>query len=97
MNFDCINIFNYKNYINFQFNAATTLTSLSFYLNKQNKPLITNFNTSIKATKLKIFNTKVKYWLDDFFMSNNKDSFSYNSSVMSKSSKIIRTNSTNFF
>ena len=97
VNFDCINIFNYKNYINFQFNAATTLTSLSFYLNKQNKPLIKTFNTLIKVTKLKIFDTKVKYWLDDFFMSNNKDSFSYNSSVMSKSSKIIRTNSTNFF
>lgn len=97
VNFDCINIFNYKNYINFQFNAATTLTSLSFYLNKQNKPFIKNSNLSIKITKLKIFNTKVKYWLDDFFMLNNKDSFSYNSSVMSKSSKIIRTNSTNFF
>ena len=97
VNFDCINIFNYKNYINFQFNATTTLTSLSFYLNKQNKPLIKNSGSSIKGTKLKIFNTKVKYWLDDFFMSNNKDSFSYNSSVMSKSSKIIRTNSTNFF
>ena len=97
VNFDCINVFNYKNYINFQFNAVNALTSLSFYLNKQNKPMIKSLNSPIKDTQSKVFNTKLKNWLDDFFMGNGKDSFSYNSSVMSKSSKIIRINSTNFF
>ena len=97
INFDCVNVFNYKNYINFQFNAVNALTSLSFYLNKQNKPIIKSLNSPIKVTQTKMFNTKLKPWLDDFFMGNGKDSFSYNSSVMSKSSKIIRMNSTNFF
>nr|YP_010377383.1 NADH dehydrogenase subunit 11 [Nitzschia dissipata]QYB23070.1 NADH dehydrogenase subunit 11 [Nitzschia dissipata] len=97
LNFDCINIFNYKNYINFHFSATSSLTSLSYYLNKTNKPITRNLNTSLKETKIKIFNTKLKSWLDDFFMGNGKDSFSYNSSVMSKNSKIIRINSSNFF
>ena len=56
-----------------------------------------NFNSNISASKTKILNTKLKYWLDDFFMGVGKDSFSYSSSVMSRSSKILRTNSTNFF
>jgi hypothetical protein len=97
LTFDCINILNYKNYINFQFNASSSLTSLSFYLNKNNKPVIKNLKSSLKETKIKMFNTKLKGWLDDFFMGNSKDSFSYNSSVMSKNSKIVRINSSNFF
>jgi len=97
VNFDCINILNYKNYINFQFYAVSSITSFSFYLNKSNKPIPKNVNSDINGTKIKIFNTKLKYWLDDFFTGDGKDSFSYNSSVMSKSSKIMRSNSCNFF
>lgn len=97
LNFDCINLLNYKNYINFQFNASSSLTSLSFYLNKSNRPVIKNLNSPLKEPKIKMFNTKLKGWLDDFFMGNNKDSFSYNSSVMSKNSAIVRINSSNFF
>ena len=97
INFDCVNIFNYKNYINFQFSAATSMTSFSFYLNNKNKPITKNLISPIKETKIKIFNTKLKNWLDDFFMGSGKDSFSYNSSVMSQSSRIVRVNSTNFF
>lgn len=97
LNFDCINILNYKNYINFQFNASSSLTNLSFYLNKNNQPVVKNLNSPLKEPKIKMFNTKLKGWLDDFFMGNNKDSFSYNSSVMSKNSAIVRINSSNFF
>jgi hypothetical protein len=97
INFDCVNIFNYKNYINFQFNAVNSMTSFSFYLTKKNKPIIKNPVSSFKEPKIKMFNTKLKNWLDDFFMGSGKDSFSYNSSVMSKNSKIIRANSSNFF
>lgn len=95
ISFDCINLFNFKNYINFQFYATQTLTSLSFYLTKQNKPLIKS-NTSLKITKIKLFHTKLKLWLDDFFF-NEKDLFSYNSSSLSNCSKTIRISSTNFF
>ena len=95
--FDCMNILNYKNYINFQYIAANSLTSFSCYLNKKNKPIIKTTTSVINNSKMKIFNTKLKYWLDDFFIRNGKDSFSYNSSIMSKSSNIMRSNASNFF
>jgi len=97
VNFDCVNSFNFKNYVNFQFYGVQTLTSLSFYLTKQNSPLLKSFKAPIKSTKVKVLNTKVKNWLDDFFNGNGKDSFSYNSSVLVNCSKIMRSSSTNFF
>lgn len=97
INFDCVNSFNFKNYISFQFYAVQTLTSLTFYLTKQNSPLTKLLKPSIKSAKVKVLNTKVKNWLDDFFNNNGKDSFSYNSSVLVNCSKIARTSSTNFF
>ena len=97
ISFDCKNSFNYKNFINFQYYAVNSLTGLSFYLIKQNKPIIKNIDSSIRDCKIKVFNTKLKFWLDDFFMKDGKDSFSYNSSVMSRCSRISRSNSTNFF
>lgn len=97
VNFDCVNSFNFKNYTNFQFYAIQTLTSLSCYLTKQNAPLTKTLNSPIKSTKVKVLNTKVKNWLDDFFNGNGKDSFSYNSSVLVNCSKVMRTSSTNFF
>jgi NADH dehydrogenase/NADH:ubiquinone oxidoreductase subunit G len=95
--FDCINSFNFKNYLSFQHSATQTLTSLSYYLIKQNSPIIKSVNTPFKSIKTKIFNTKVKYWLDDFFNTNGRDSFSYNSSVLANCSKVLRSSSTNFF
>ena len=97
INFDSVNSFNFKNYVNFQFNAAQTLTSLSFYLNKQNSPILESIIPSIKTPKIKVIDTKLKNWLDDFFNSNGKDSFSYNSSVLINCSKIVRSSTTNFF
>lgn len=96
INFDSINSFNFKNYINFQFYAVQTLTSLSFYLTKKNLPL-TKSITPLKQTRVKVLNSKVKGWLDDFFNGNGKDSFSYNSSVLVNCSKIMRSSGTNFF
>jgi len=97
VNFDCINSFNFRNYTNFQFFAVQTLTSLSFYLVKQNSPLLKSSKPSIKLAKVKVLDTKVKSWLDDFFNSSGKDSFSYTSSVLVNFSKITRSSSTNFF
>ena len=54
-------------------------------------------NQDKRPIQIKILNTKVKHWLDDFFNNNGKDSFSYNSSVLVNCSKITRTSSTNFF
>lgn len=80
INFDSINSFNFKNYVNFQFYAVQTLTSLSFYLTKKNSPLLDKVAVNIKPTRTKVLNTKVKGWLDDFFNGSGKDSFSYKSS-----------------
>ena len=97
INFDSINSFNFKNYINFQFYAVQTLTSLSFYLTKKNLPLNRMPLELIKQPRIKVVNSKVKGWLDDFFNSNGKDSFSYNSSILVNCSKIVRSSKTNFF
>ena len=97
ISFDSINSFNFKNYVNFQFYASQTLTSLSFYLSKQNSPMTKSMTLSFKSPRIKIYNTKIKNWLDDFFNNNGKDSFSYNSSVLINCSKILRSSSTNFF
>lgn len=96
ISFDSVNLFNFKNYANFQFYASQSLTSLSSYLTKQNKPLIKSTST-LKSPKVKLYNTKLKGWLDDFFSGSGKDSFSYNSSVLTNCSKITRSSSTNFF
>nr|QYB23168.1 NADH dehydrogenase subunit 11-b [Nitzschia traheaformis] len=95
--FDCVNSFNFKNYLSFQYSATQSLTSLSYYLIKQNSPIIKSLNSSFKDTKTKTYNTKIKYWLDDFFNTNGRDSFSYNSSVLANCSKVLRSSSTNFF
>jgi NADH dehydrogenase/NADH:ubiquinone oxidoreductase subunit G len=95
--FDCTNSFNFKNYANFQFYAYQTSTSLSFYLTKQNFSFSKLPNRLFKSIRIKLLNTKVKHWLDDFFTGNGKDSFSYNSSVLVNCSKIARSSLTNFF
>lgn len=95
--FDSVNSFNFKNYISFQYFATPILTSLSYYLIKQNSPIIKSSSITFKQSKIKVLNTKVKYWLDDFFNTDRRDSFSYNSSVMIDCSKVLRLSSTNFF
>lgn len=97
VNFDSVNSFNFKNYVNFQFYAVQTLTSLSLYLTKQNSPIIKSIISPIKSIKTKVLDTKLKNWLDDFFNNNGRDSFSYNSSVLINCSKITRLSNTNFF
>lgn len=97
VNFDSINSFNFKNYVNLQYYGVQTLTSLSYYLTKQNSPVMPQVKHSLKQIKTKVLTTKIKNWLDDFFNGNGKDSFSYNSSVLVNCSKIARASSTNFF
>lgn len=97
INFNSINSFNFKNYINFQFYAVQTLTSLSFYLIKKNSPLSHISSNLIKQTRVKVLNSKVKGWLDDFFNNSGKDYFSYRSSVLVNCSKTMRASKTNFF
>ena len=95
--FNCVNSFDFKNYFYFQYFGVQALTCLGFYLFKQNSNFPRFSNNNIKSSKIKVLNTKVKYWLDDYFNNNGKDAFSYNSAALVKSSKILRSSSTNFF
>lgn len=97
INFDSVNAFSFRNYVNFQFYAVQTLVSLSFYLTKQNFPLMRLQDSRLKTARIKLLDTKLKSWLDDFFNNSGKDAFSYNSSVLVNCSRITRTSSTNFF
>jgi NADH dehydrogenase/NADH:ubiquinone oxidoreductase subunit G len=55
-----------------------------------------NFITILKTKKNKYFNSKLKFWLNDFFTSG-KDDFSKNSMTMIKCSSLQRLERTNFF
>lgn len=92
-NSDSVN--NFKSYINFHYLATQSLTNLNFYLTIKTEPFVLNKNNFKIRTK-KVFNTKVKYWLDDFF-TGGKDEYSQNSLILTNCSKILRSESTNFF
>lgn len=97
INFSCFNLNTFNNYSNFNFHATQVLTSVSFYLTTQNKPLLFNSTSLFKNTQIKIKNTKLKFWLDDFFTTGDRDLFSNNSALLINCSKIARQSSTNFF
>jgi len=90
-------IFNFKNFMNFQFYATQTLTNLNFYLNTKNQKfsIYKKFNT-FKTTSVKLFDTKLKYWLDDFY-TGGKDKFCQNSLVLIRCSMNYKLQTTNFF
>jgi hypothetical protein len=87
----------FTNFISFQYCAAHALTKLAFYLSIQNKNfLFSRFTYKFKQNQSKIINTKLKYWLDDFF-SGGKDGYSNHSLILTNCSEIVRSESTNFF
>lgn len=91
------NLHNFKNFITLQFFATQTLTDLNFYLNVKNSSfVIYKNNLTFKNNIVKLFNTKFKYWLDDYF-NGDKDNNSYNSIVLTECSNLLRLNSTTFF
>ena len=88
---------NFSNFINFHYNAIEKLDSSTPSLANQNQPFfISSQSVNFKQKPSKILHTKSKYWLDDFF-TGGKDEYSKNSLVLSNCSKILRTQSTNFF
>ena len=95
--FNSEKISNFKKYINFHYQATQTLTNVNFYLNTKNESFILFDDVSnFKQKRIKLKNTKLKYWLDDFF-NGGKDEYSQHSLVLSNCSRILRTKSTNFF
>jgi NADH dehydrogenase/NADH:ubiquinone oxidoreductase subunit G len=94
--FNSKKISNFKNYIHFQYIAIQSFTNLNFYLSIKTKPFLIAPKNNFKSKTNKLINTKLKYWLDDFF-NGSKDEYSQNSLILTNCSKIIRTESTNFF
>lgn len=94
--FDSQNFLNFKNYIFFHFYATQVFTKLNFALSINNQPFFINITNKFKTGSKKIFLTKLKYWIDDFF-SGVKDDYSQNSLTLSYCSQSMRLNTTNFF
>jgi NADH dehydrogenase/NADH:ubiquinone oxidoreductase subunit G len=94
--FNSKKIVNFKNYIYFQYIATQSLTNLNFYLSIKTKPFIITFPSNFKPKTNKLINTKLKYWLNDFF-NDSKDEYSQSSLILANCSQIIRTEQTNFF
>lgn len=87
----------FKTFIYFYYQATQSLTNLNFYLNITTLPFkLTYKYQTFKPQSYKINNTKIQYWLNDLFCGG-KDEYSYNSLIMTYCSKILRTESTNFF
>ena len=92
-----------NSYSHFFYQATPSLTSLSCYLDvkpftmsNNNKALIANFNR-FKSLPFQLKRSKIKYWLDDFFIGGGRDCLSTSSKTLISSSKSIRVATTNFF
>lgn len=94
--FNSNNLYNFQAFINFQNYATNNLTQANFQLNT-----ISCFNLTehLKQKYLqkptKTFETKLQYWLDDFYIKS-KDGSTRFSAVNIQSSKLLLNNSTNF-
>jgi hypothetical protein len=91
------NLFDYKNFVGFQFYASKTLTNVNFQLvDKTQKFSIVKKYDKFKFSTIKLFDTKLKYWLDDFYIGG-KDKFCQNSLTLSRCSMNYKRQVTNFF
>lgn len=90
-------LFDFKNFIGFQFYASKTLTSINFHLidKTQKFSIFKKFNR-FKSLTVKVFDAKLKYWLDDFY-TGGKDKFCQNSLTLTRCSMNYKQQVTNFF
>ena len=90
-------LFDFKNFINFHFQATQNLTTLNDYVGGLNqKFVIYKKFDRFKNVGFKLYNTKLKYWLDDFYIGG-KDTFCQNSLTLTRCSANYRLQVTNFF
>ena len=90
-------LFDFKNFIGFQYYASKTLTSINFQLIDQaQKFSIYKKYNKFKTSSTKLFDVKLKYWLDDFY-TGGKDKFCQNSLTLTRCSMNYKLQVTNFF
>lgn len=83
--------------LEFLYNPTSSLTSMGSWVETNPCQKFLVFLSNFKSTPCKIGFFKIRYWLDDFFVGGNKDSFSPNSATLLKCSKYLKVSSTNFF
>jgi len=92
--FNSSTICNFENYIGFQYYAVSNLNNLAFqFLEK-----VASCHIDIKIFKpkrKKLYNSQLRFWLNDFYI-DGKDFSSKYSSTMVQCSKLSRLNNTNF-
>lgn len=87
----------FKNFMMFQYYPTRVLSHMNFYFNIKNKSILLNkFEFNFKQKNKKFIQTKIKYWLDDFF-NDGKDEYSENSRVLVTCSKVLKLKLTNFY
>lgn len=90
-------LFDFKNFANFHYQAVQNLTNLNDYIiNVNQKFTICKKFDKFKDSTVKLSNTKLKYWLDDFY-TGGKDTFCQNSLTLTRCSANYRLQTTNFF
>lgn len=94
------NQLNQSNFYYFTDKATISLSSISSSLESSSTPFMINnkyFIKNFKKFKVCFKKSKIKYWLDDFFIGGNKDNLSTNALTLTKCSSVLRAGSTNFF
>ena len=90
-------LFDFKNFVNFHFQATRNLTTLNDYVVDLNqKFVIYKKFDRFKNVEFKLNSAKLKYWLDDFY-TGGKDTFCQNSLTLTRCSANYRLQVTNFF
>ena len=90
-------LFDFKNFINLNYQATQNLTTLNDYVGNVNqKFVIYKKFDRFKTVGFKLYSGKFKYWLDDFY-TGGKDTFCQNSLTLTRCSANYRLQVTNFF
>lgn len=95
VNFNCENIFNFKNFINFQYYAIQNLTNSNFFTTSRKTSYFDLTQGQYKTRQSKLIESKVRLWLDDFYIGS-RDIYAKRSITMIKCSKQFRTQNNNF-
>ena len=92
--FNTKTLYSFKIFVNYHYYATKSLGSLSFYLASRPSMFVLDRSQFYLASK-KTANTKLKFWLDDFYLGG-KDTHSFSSSTMAACSLSLRYEITNF-
>lgn len=91
-----ISLFDFKNFISLHFQGSQNITNLNEFVSTTNRKFITYKNFYIfKRVILKLFHSKKKYWLDDFY-TGGKDNLCQNSLTLARCSVNVRSGESTF-